>query len=508
MSLRLRLTLALILVNAVVLGTVAAWTSQLERRLRELEAEEASRLQLEVAHLVQGRFRPEDVGNLARMLSWPLWFEFEDAVVLDTRVVRVDGEPHPVGAFLNPRGVRQRPADFPMREVAEAVDRAARSGETVPVAGGVAMPLYGRSEPGEPAVAWGGVYLQFPRPAPVPALTGRVLLVGVVATLIGAFLVFLLVDRGVLRPVLALSRSAEAFGRGEDLPPPTEAHAREVRVLQDSFAAMVAEIRGFQAELEERVARATERARASDRRAERQERLAAVGMLAAGLAHEINSPLAGSLHALEVLREHAGDDPRAARYADLAEEALQRIRELVQRLLLLAADREVEGVTDLRALAEDLRAFLAGRLEQHRLELELAPGPLRVRGDRAEWFGLLLNLLRNALDALDEAWPEGGGTVHLVVSPEGDDRLRIEVRDDGPGAPAEVLPHLFEPFVTGKEVGRGVGLGLALVHAAVRRLGGTLEAGNLARGGFRVVLVVPIGEEGASPPPAGREGAS
>jgi C4-dicarboxylate-specific signal transduction histidine kinase len=72
---------------------------------------------------------------------------------------------------------------------------------------------------------------------------------------------------------------------------------------------------------------------------------------------------------------------------------------------------------------------------------------------------------------------------------------RITVRDDGPGAPAEVLPHLFEPFVTSKEPGAGTGLGMALAHAVVRQLGGTIEARNLAPRGFEVELRLPPLEE-------------
>jgi len=491
MSLRLRLTLGLVLVNAVVLGAVGYWAAERDREAARQQAGRQEALQLEVAELVRTRFRAEDVGNFARMLSWPLWPEFEDALILDTRVLDHAGRPLPVGVFLNPIGARHRPADFPLAEITAAVVRATATGSNIPVAAGVAIPVYSHTPFATALEAWGGVYVKPAAPPAPPNILWRVFVIGLAGTLVLALLVFLIVDRVVLRPVERLARAAAEFGRGGDPPPlPADPGAREVAVLSASFEAMMRDIRGFQRDLERRVEQATERALSAERHASRQDRLAALGMLAAGLAHEINSPLAGALHSLEVLRKEAAG-ARSERYGQLVEEALQRIRELVQRLLQMAPQNAEGGSCALGGVAEDLRVLLASRLQRHRFEIDMPPGDLTVTGARGDWFPLLLNLVQNALDALD-GLPDGkAGCVRIAGRrlPGGGAELRV--RDDGPGAPAALLPHLFEPFTTTKDPGRGTGLGLALAHATVRSLGGSIEAANLPGGGFEVLILLP-----------------
>ena len=498
MSLRLRLALVLVLVNGVVLSILALWTGDLERVARDERERRAATLQTEVAKLVQLGFESEDVGDLGRMLSWPLWREFEDAIILDTRVLDVDGGVVPIGTFLNPRGSRGRAPDFPMQDVTRTVARAAREGRTLPVAGGLAIPL---SAIGSDASAvWGGVFVRLFAPEEALDLTGRLLLLGLLATLGGLVLVFLLVDRSVVKPVLDLSRAAHVFGDGGS-PELQPAPSREVRELQSAFGSMMQRIRGFQDELEREVQMATERAGDAERFAARQERLAAMGVLAAGLAHEINSPLAGALHSLEVLRREATGD-RGMQYGALVQDALERSRGLVQRLLQMAPQHVEGGSCRLEEVAADLQVFLASRLESHQLKIELPDDGLSVRGARGDVFPVLLNLLQNALDSVEGIGgevQESSGKLLLRGERGEQGGARITVRDDGPGAPPELMEHLFEPFITSKEPGQGTGLGLALAHAVARQLGGSIEACNRPEGGFEVVLLLPPPEEDAPP---------
>lgn len=490
MSLRLRLIVGLVLINAAVLGLLAAWAGGRVRELTQPIEERGRQLETEVARLVQGRIQPEEVGNLARMLSWPLWTEFEDALIVDTRVLDGAGRPVPVGVFLNPKGNARRRADFPLDEITQAMVRATATQANIPVAGGVALPLFAYDSFGSGRSAWGGLFVRLVPPAEKPDLFLRLLLVGSLATLLAALLFSLMLERSVLRPVLQLAAATSRFGAGGQPELRRTGHAaREVEELAAALERMMREIRGFQRELERRVEEATARALAAERQATRQERLAALGMLAAGLAHEINSPLAGALHSLEVVRKEAAG-AKAERYGALAEEALQRIRELVQRLLQMAPQRAIGGQCSLQTVAEDLRAFLAARLARHRFELDLPATGITVRGDRGDWFPLLLNLAQNALDALDDSRP-AGGRLALSARTLPDGGAEVCMRDDGDGAPPELLPHLFEPFITSKDPGHGTGLGLALAHAAVRALGGSIEASNAAGGGFEVRIRVP-----------------
>ncbi len=488
MSLRLRLTLGLVLVNAIVLGSLAWWVAgqEHERQLRE----ELRRQSLEdrLAQLAVPRFRPSEMGDLAKMLDWPLWSQFEDALIIDTRVLDFDGEKVPVGTFLNPRGRRQRPADFPLADITKAVVQATEQNRPLAVASGLAIPLSAYQPFAEEQHPWGGIYVDLRLPEEGESLMRSVLLAAFVSTFISALLVAWLLHRWVLRPVDRLVAATQRFDGGElggSLP---EEGAHEVVELSQSFAAMMKRIRGFQAELEQEVEQATARALQADRVAAHRERMAAMGALAAGVAHEINSPLAGALYGLEVLRRDA-KSADAQQYGALMQEALERIRDLVQRLLLLAPSKSEAASCDAVPLLADLRAFLSSRLEKHHLQVEIEEEPFLVPAARGDLFPLLLNLLQNALDSLDGR--EGAGTIWVNAKKTKDGGCQLEIVDDGPGAPERILPHLFEPFFTSKDVGKGTGLGLALAHATMQRLGGEMDAHNLEQGGFRVVLRFP-----------------
>ena len=176
------------------------------------------------------------------------------------------------------------------------------------------------------------------------------------------------------------------------------------------------------------------------------------------------------------------------------QEALERIAGLVQRLLRLAPARVEAASAPVQDAVRDLPDFLASRLAGRELRLELPAEPLVVRAAAGDLFPVVLNLVQNALDALEEARPGGGGSIVVRARALAPGRVELVVEDDGPGVSAELLPHLFEPFVTTKEVGHGTGLGLALAHATVRQLGGAVEAANRPEGGLRVRIELPGGE--------------
>jgi signal transduction histidine kinase len=218
--------------------------------------------------------------------------------------------------------------------------------------------------------------------------------------------------------------------------------------------------------------------------------MAAMGALAAGVAHEINSPLAGALYVLEVLRRDASTE-QGRKYGDLMQEALERIRDLVQRLLQLSPGKAESSTAKVGPLLDDLRAFLASRLRKHELIVELSSAEFEVAAARGDLFPLMLNLLQNALDALDGMGDESGGVITVHGNQLKNGGTQLVIADNGPGAPAHILPHLFEPFFTSKDVGKGTGLGLAIAHASMRRLGGSIRASNGEDGGFCVVLEFP-----------------
>lgn len=254
------------------------------------------------------------------------------------------------------------------------------------------------------------------------------------------------------------------------------------------------------AQIVELVLDATEQKKAKEQWA-RAERLAAVGQLAAGVAHEINTPL-GTINilageSLDILRE-CGPETAAEAKAGL-EDSLTVIREQTRRCkdiiqTLLDVSRKPESRPEPCALNDAVRA--AAGLMRHKLNgidvvLDMDPESPRAVLDRGGFERVLFNLLLNAADAV-----EGVSNPRIRVSTRrGGREARVGVRDNGPGIPGDALGRVFEPFFTTKEVGRGTGLGLYISYGIVREMGGSLEIKNLPRGGAEAVITLPLFEE-------------
>ena len=215
----------------------------------------------------------------------------------------------------------------------------------------------------------------------------------------------------------------------------------------------------------------------------RSERLAAVGRLSAGIAHEVNNPLGGMLNAVCTQRHRGVDDPQVARTMDLIERGLNQIRETVAALLVEARDTphalEWQDLEDVHTLA----AAQAGEVTIHRDVRLDRPLPLPATAVRQ----VLLNLLLNACQAAG-----AGGTVRYTVGRSGDG-LEAHVRNTGPAMAPELLEHLFEPFY--RRAGEGSGLGLWVSYQIVQQLGGSIDVTS-APGDtrFRVYLPIPSKE--------------
>lgn len=239
-------------------------------------------------------------------------------------------------------------------------------------------------------------------------------------------------------------------------------------------------------------------------RAQRQEKLAAVGKLAAGLAHEINNPLGVILCHAELLRETTASDLNKADL-DMIIRHTEQAQKVLRDLLDFSRPKSGDpGVCDLDEVLNWMATVFGPRLRSLRvtLEMELSSVALGaalppIRADRDVLEQIFTNILINALDALESVGGEfGGGRISVRTWREGYEII-ARIADSGPGIPHDHLSRIFDPFFTTKEVGRGTGLGLSVVFGLVRDLGGRIEMRNVPddEGGAEFVLVLPVAVE-------------
>lgn len=223
------------------------------------------------------------------------------------------------------------------------------------------------------------------------------------------------------------------------------------------------------------------------------DRLAALGVLAAGVAHEVNTPLTGiSSYAQLLLAETGEDDPRHELLRKVERQTFRASR-IVSGLLEFARKpgrerRPVDLATVVAETAELLRERMSAK--GVRFRREVAEAGATVLGSEGELQQVLTNLMLNAIDAMA---PQGGGELVARVGARGD-RVLVAIEDGGPGIPAEHLATVFEPFFTTKRNQGGTGLGLSICYNIVEQHGGSIAVENRPEGGCRFTVELPRSE--------------
>ncbi len=301
-------------------------------------------------------------------------------------------------------------------------------------------------------------------------------------------LAYVLLTYLIVRPIDRLTRSVEGLASGAEHVSVKEQGSAEATRLARAYNLMASELRAQHLQLQNRLAeleRTTKDLRSKERQLIHGEKLASVGRLAAGVAHEIGNPLAAILGLLELM--HDGDlTPNQNReFLQRVQRETERIHGIIRDLLDFARrDAEAEDATetsDLRDAIRDAVNLVKPQKESKdiAIDVRVEPDAALVLGAPHRLTQIVLNLLLNAVDAL-----EGKGRIEVRAQPSDDGaRVSLFVIDSGPGIPDAMKDTLFDPFTTTKPAGKGTGLGLAVTHAIVEGLGGSIAGYNRDEGG-------------------------
>jgi PAS domain S-box-containing protein len=222
------------------------------------------------------------------------------------------------------------------------------------------------------------------------------------------------------------------------------------------------------------------------------EKLAAMGQMLAGVAHELNNPLTAILGVSELLRDRQGVDENTKRQLEMTHRQARRAARIVQNLLEFSRPASPQKKTlDLNSIVDRTLQLHEHSLKRNNIEVEFKPLPglPAIVGDANQLIQVILNLVSNAEQAIREVRPSGRIEVRLGKLGE---RVFVNVKDDGVGIRPEALPKLFDPFFTTKRPGGGTGLGLSICMSIVREHGGDIEAESAPGGGAVFSITLPI----------------
>jgi len=229
------------------------------------------------------------------------------------------------------------------------------------------------------------------------------------------------------------------------------------------------------------------------------EKLAAMGQMLAGVAHELNNPLTAILGVTELLRERPGADESTRRQLELTHRQARRAARIVQNLLEFSRPASPQKKPlDLSNILERTLQLHEHSLRRNNIEvdLRLPPELPGVVGDANQLIQIFLNLITNAEQAIREV--RDSGRIQIRAGRSGN-QLTITVQDDGVGIRPEALQRIFDPFYTTKRPGGGTGLGLSICMSIIREHGGNIEAETLPAGGSAFTIYLPVA---SSEPPA------
>jgi signal transduction histidine kinase len=320
-------------------------------------------------------------------------------------------------------------------------------------------------------------------------------------TIVLVFFGIYLLSRSVVKPIHKLIGITEKFETGETFPSLGDSIGNEIGQLSHSLNLMLTRLEENKKDMREHIL-TLEKANLELKKAQREiiqsEKLASVGRLATGVAHEIGNPIGIILGYIELLRGAGLSQDEKTDFLDRIESEITRVSQIIKQLLDFS--RPTSGRPEYTSVHEVLRETVEMLRPQpmmaHMEIVEDLKSPAdKIFVDPDQLKQVFLNIVLNASDAMKEN--AGGANGHLkniltISSEKINDHLRISLEDSGPGISGDILPHIFDPFFTTKEPGMGTGLGLSVSYRIIESLGGSIRAESVADKGSTIIIDIPL----------------
>ena len=230
------------------------------------------------------------------------------------------------------------------------------------------------------------------------------------------------------------------------------------------------------------------------------EKLASIGTLASGVAHEVNNPLAGIMHCISRIQKHPDKKEDVHKYLELMEEAANKMDGVVKNLLDFARQPDYQkGDTDPKKALKNALSLAKHRLEKESIHVTFntCPYNILIFGNKNHLEQVFLNLIINSIDAITERKSQGNNfhgeiNVSCGLTGKNNEKFRLEIKDNGIGVPGEMMAKIYDPFFTTKPQGKGTGLGLSVSMNIIRDHEGELDMKNDNDQGTVVTVTLPV----------------
>ncbi|NNG17386.1 MAG: HAMP domain-containing histidine kinase [Gemmatimonadales bacterium] len=341
------------------------------------------------------------------------------------------------------------------------------------------------------------------------ASTRNALLVSLAAVVLITSALFFLIRQSVRQPVTRLIAATRRVAEGDYTLQVPSGATDEIGFLAQSFNEMIESLDTSQQHLEEKFAQKAEELRTAQFQVVQAEKLSSVGLVAAGIAHELNSPLMAIVTFAHMVQKRVPPDSQEHEDLRMILHETDRCAAIIRTLLDFSRDQSQEPHIELLEVAkliEQALEILRVEVRSHGVEIDMSvPGNLPfVEANAVQLTQVFVNLILNAIQAM----PDGGRitlkadattrtaypSVKLPPSPRRQ-LLRIRVRDSGTGIPSKDLDKIFDPFFTTKPVGQGSGLGLSVSHAIITRHRGTILVTSDGKSWAEFTVLIPVAEQ-------------